>query len=93
MSAAASRLAADPERRGLTALDVLVNNADFGDSASFHRAEPTRLSEMLQVNVVALTERTRVFLRGMVARRRGRVLLVGATTGSSPSNRALLHGN
>ncbi len=91
VSDAASRLAADLERRGLASLDVLVNNAGFGDYASFQRAEPTRLSEMLQVNVVALTELTRVFLPGMVARRRGRVLLVGATAGFFPGPGAAVY--
>ena len=91
VSDAASRLVADLERRGLAALDVLVNNAGFGDYASFQRAEPTRLSEMLQVNIVALTELTRDFLPGMVARRRGRVLLVGATAGFFPGPGAAVY--
>ena len=67
------------------------NNAGFGNYASFHLAEPTRLSEMLQVNVVALTELTRVFLPGMVARRRGQVLLVGATAGFAPGPGAAVY--
>ena len=81
---AASRLSAELERLGLSELDVLVNDAGFGDYADFLQAEPTKLSEMLHLNVVALTELTRVFLPGMVARRRGRVLLVGALSGFTP---------
>ena len=46
---------------------------------------------MIQVNVVALTELTRVFLPGMVARRRGRVLLVGATAGFIPGPGAAVY--
>lgn len=81
---AASRLSAELERLGLSELDVLVNDAGFGDYADFLQAEPTKLSEMLHLNVVALTELTRVFLPGMAARRRGRVLLVGALAGFIP---------
>ena len=81
---AASRLGADLARLGLGELDVLINDAGFGDHAEFLQAEPTKLSEMLHLNVVALTELTRVFLPGMVTRRRGRVLLVGALAGFTP---------
>ena len=88
---AASRLAAELEHRGLATPDVLVNNAGFGDFAPFARAEPTRLAEMLQLNVVTLTELTRVFLPAMVARRRGRVLLVGAVAGFAPGPGAAVY--
>jgi short-subunit dehydrogenase len=39
---------------------------------------------MLQVNVVALTELTRMLLPGMVARRKGQVMLVASTAGFQP---------
>ncbi len=39
---------------------------------------------MLELNVVALTELTRQFLPGMVARRQGRVLLVASTAAFQP---------
>lgn len=81
---AAARLIGELARRGLSELDVLVNDAGFGDYASFVKAEPTKLSEMIQLNVVALTELTRAFLPGMVARGRGRVLLVGGMAGFAP---------
>ncbi len=81
---AAARLNADLTRLGLGEPEVLVNAAGFGDFADFLQAEPTKLTEMLHLNVVALTELTRTFLPGMVARRRGRVLLVGALSGLVP---------
>ena len=82
--AAASRLKADWARLGLGEPDVLVNAAGFGDYANFLQAEPTKLTEMLHLNVVALTELTRAFLPGMVSRGRGRVLLVGTLSGFAP---------
>jgi NAD(P)-dependent dehydrogenase (short-subunit alcohol dehydrogenase family) len=88
---AASRLGAELESRGLPAPDVLVNDAGFGDYADFIHAEPTKLSEMLHLNVVALTELTRVFLPGMVARRRGRVLLVGSMATTYRAQDSVLH--
>ncbi len=82
---AASRLQAELIRLGVGEPDVLINNAGFGDYADFLQAEPTKLTEMLHLNVVALTDLTRAFLPGMVARRRGRVLLVGALSGLVPA--------
>lgn len=78
---AASRLFADLERRRLEEVDVLVNNAGFGDYAVFVRAEPTKLSEMIHLNITVPTELTRTFLPGMIARGQGRVLFVGALAG------------
>ncbi len=81
---AACRLVAELERRGIASVDVLVNCAGFGDYADFAWAEATKLSEMIQVNVTALTELTRVLLPGMMARKRGRVLLVAGVVGLAP---------
>ena len=47
---------------------MLVNNAGLGDNALFHVEDPVRIGEMLQVNIVALTELTRLLLPAMVAR-------------------------
>jgi uncharacterized protein len=88
---AASRLAADLRGRGISRVDVLVNNAGFGDYMEFTRAEPTKLVEMIQLNVTALTELTREFLPGMVARGHGRVLLVGALAGFAPGPGAAVY--
>jgi uncharacterized protein len=87
----ASRLAADLRSRGINGIDVLVNNAGFGDYMEFTRAEPTKLAEMIQLNVTALTELTREFLPGMVARGRGKVLLVGALAGFTPGPGAAVY--
>ena len=80
---AAAALASAIEARGLT-LDVLVNNAGLGAVGRFDQTDPRRISEMLQVNIVALTELTRLLLPGMVARGRGRVMLVGSTAAFQP---------
>src|SRR3984893_13162394 len=67
----AAALASAIETRGLT-VEVLVNNAGLGPVGRFDQADPVRIGEMLQVNIVALTELTRLLLPGMVARGRGR---------------------
>jgi short-subunit dehydrogenase len=80
---AAPVLIADLESRALVP-DVLVNNAGLGAGGPFHESDPARVSEMLYVNVVALTELTRLLLPAMVAKRRGRVLLVASTAAFQP---------
>jgi uncharacterized protein len=80
---AAAEFAGAIEARGLT-VDVLINNAGLGGVGRFDRVDPRRIGEMLNVNIVALTELTRLFLPGMIARRRGRIMLVGSTAGFLP---------
>ena len=80
---AAAALVQDIERRGLT-LDALIANAGLGAHGRFDQADERRVREMLQVNVAALTELTRLALPGMVARRRGRVMLVASTAAFQP---------
>ena len=48
---AASRLAAGLRSRGIGGIDVLVNNAGFGDYMEFTRAEPTKLVKDLCLNL------------------------------------------
>ena len=80
---AAASLAADIAARGLV-IDVLVNNAGLGAAGRFDRGDPARIGDILQVNIVALTELTRLLVPGMVARRRGRILLVASVAGFQP---------
>jgi short-subunit dehydrogenase len=65
-------------------IDVLINNAGLGAVGRFDQADPLRVGQMLQVNIVALTELTRLLLPGMVARGRGKVMLVASTAAFQP---------
>jgi short-subunit dehydrogenase len=80
---AARELATAIEQRGLI-VDVLVNNAGFGDVGSFVHEDADRIDAMLQLNVAALTALTRAMLPGMVARKRGCVMLVSSTAAFQP---------
>ena len=82
-SGAAAALVREIETRGMN-VDVLINNAGLGDNGRFDRSDPLRVSEMLQVNVVALTELTRLLLPPMVARGKGKVMLLASTAGFQP---------
>jgi uncharacterized protein len=87
---AAASLVHDIAGRGLD-LDVLVNNAGLGALGRFDRMDFGRIGEMLQVNIVALTELTRLIIPGMVARRRGRIMLVSSVAGFQPGPRMAVY--
>jgi uncharacterized protein len=80
---AAARLMEEIDSQRLT-IDVLINNAGLGAHGRFDLADLVRIDEMLQVNIVALTELTRLLLPGMIARRSGRVMLVASTASFQP---------
>jgi short-subunit dehydrogenase len=83
MPAAADDIENELRNAGIE-VDVLVNNAGFGDLGLFTDLGLERQTKMLQVNVLALTELTRRFLPGMVARRRGGVLNVASAAAFQP---------
>src|SRR4051812_9158007 len=83
MQGATAQLADELERQGLS-IDVLINNAGLGGLGRFDRIDPARIGEMLQVNIVALTELTRRLLPDMIARGHGRIMLVGSVAGFQP---------
>jgi uncharacterized protein len=66
------------------AIDLLINNAGLGANGPFAESDSTRIAEMLQVNMVALTELTRLILPEMIARKHGRVMLLASTASFQP---------
>ncbi|MBX7165067.1 MAG: SDR family oxidoreductase [Pirellulales bacterium] len=65
-------------------VEVLVNNAGFGNYGRFDQIDWPREAELLQVNITALTELTKLYARDMVARRRGRIMNVASTGAFQP---------
>jgi short-subunit dehydrogenase len=80
---AAAALMKTVEQRGLV-VDTLINSAGLGDTGRFDQENPERILSMLQVNVIALTELTRLVLPQMVARKRGKVMLLSSTAAFQP---------
>ncbi|WP_316014544.1 SDR family oxidoreductase [Roseobacter sp. HKCCA0434] len=66
-------------------IDFLINNAGLGHNGRFHHAEGWEAEKrILDVNVSALTELTKLALPGMVERGAGRVLNVASIAGFIP---------
>jgi short-subunit dehydrogenase len=80
---AAQRLYDEVQRLNLH-VDTLVNNAGFGFFGSFESEAPAHLSEMLQVNVVALTDLSHLFIPSLLARK-GTVLNIASTVAFQPA--------
>lgn len=80
---AAGRIAEELERQGLD-VEFLVNNAGFGGTGAFAERDLAREVEMVQVNIVALVELTRLLLPRMIERKSGRILNIGSTAGFVP---------
>jgi short-subunit dehydrogenase len=70
--------------RAGVAVDYLINNAGFGGQGKFHERAWQDDLAMIQLNIVALTELTRLFLPEFVRRGSGRVLNVSSTASLMP---------
>jgi uncharacterized protein len=64
--------------------EIVVNNAAFGISGEFVDHDAERLREMLQLNIVSLTELSHIYGRRMAARGRGHLLLVASMASYQP---------
>jgi uncharacterized protein len=69
--------------RGIT-VDVLVNNAGYGQAGALTSSPLETQLGMIDLNVRALVELTHLLWDGMVARRRGGVLNVASTAAFQP---------
>ena len=66
-------------------IDVLVNNAGFGLMGKFNALDISRQSEMIQLNIAALTELTHYFLPEMInSNKAARILNVASTAAFQP---------
>ncbi|MCL6617365.1 MAG: SDR family oxidoreductase, partial [Anoxybacillus ayderensis] len=66
------------------AVDILVNNAGFGLFGEFVETDLQEEVDMIQVNITALTQLTKLFLRDMVRRKQGRVMNVASMAAFQP---------
>ena len=77
-SNAAEKIFAFTKEKGLE-IDLLINNAGFGQYGEFPSVETQRLLDMVQVNCHAVVHLTRLYLPEMIARRRGDILILAST--------------
>jgi uncharacterized protein len=65
-------------------VDILVNNAGYGAFGKFAQMPETEILDQIQLNVIALTRLTKLFLAPMLERRSGRIMNVASTAAFQP---------
>lgn len=65
-------------------IDLLINNAGFGDYGDFAERDGDRQVKMVQLNVLALVDLTHKFLPGMRQRRSGGIINLASTAAFQP---------
>jgi len=65
-------------------VDYLINNAGFGGQGYFYEREWEKDLSMINVNILALTTLTRLFLPDMVKRNSGKILNTSSTAALTP---------
>src|SRR5580658_3182996 len=80
----ASAYVLDQTTRANIQVDVLVNNAGFGQYGLFAENDLEQCLGQIQLNVTTLTHLTRLYLPAMIERNSGRVLNVASTAAFQP---------
>lgn len=80
---AGRELLAEVSRRGI-AVELLVNNAGFGLVSSVEETDVGQALELIQVNVVGLTELTLLAAQEMVQRGHGGIINIGSIASFQP---------
>ena len=74
----------DQTTRADIQVDVLVNNAGFGQYGLFADSDLEECLRQIQLNVTTLTHLTRLYLPAMIERKTGRILNVASTAAFQP---------
>jgi len=69
--------------KGIT-VDLLINNAGFGDYGAFSDRPLTKQMQIIQLNIAAVVELTGLFLPSMQQRRNGAIINVSSIAGFQP---------
>ena len=65
-------------------IEVLVNNAGFGDFGKFHKSDWKRDEKMINLHVLNTTHLTKLFLQDMVKKNNGKILNISSVAAFQP---------
>ena len=82
-AAAAHEIYLELEREHIS-VDILINNAGFGGYGAFVKTDWLQEAQMIGVNIIAMTEMTKLFVKGMVVRKSGNIMNVSSTAAFQP---------
>ena len=80
---AANRIFDITQQAGIS-VSTLINNAGFGGHGRFHERELADDLAMIQVNIMALTELTHLYMKPMISQGKGQILNVSSTASFMP---------
>ena len=87
---APAELAQQIRERGLE-VDLLVNNAGFGERGRFAKLSIETQATAIRLNTIALVELTHLLLPGMIGRGQGAIINVSSTAGFQPMPYAAIY--
>lgn len=65
-------------------IDILINNAGFGDFGLFAETDWSKESEMINLNISTLTLFTKLYLQDMLKKRSGKIMNLASTAAFQP---------
>ncbi len=65
-------------------VDILINNAGVGHLGSFTETDWRHDADIIATNITALTHMTKLFVKDMIARKKGRIMNVASTAAFQP---------
>jgi short-subunit dehydrogenase len=65
-------------------VDILINNAGVGHLGAFTEIDWRQDTDMIATNITALTHMTKLFVKGMIARKKGKIMNVASTAAFQP---------
>ncbi|MGV3587506.1 MAG: SDR family NAD(P)-dependent oxidoreductase [Adhaeribacter sp.] len=88
---APQKVYAEVQRNGWQ-VDVLVNNAGFGEYGPFSESDLKKELAMIHLNVIALVHLTKLFLPPILRLQRGKILQVGSVASFMPAPLQSVYG-
>ncbi len=73
-------------------IDVLVNNAGFGQFGSFVHSDFAKTMEMVNLNVITLVTLTSLFVKDMLSQNQGQILNIASTAAFQPVPNFAVYG-
>ncbi|VAW20573.1 hypothetical protein MNBD_BACTEROID01-165 [hydrothermal vent metagenome] len=65
-------------------IDYLINNAGFGDYGNFYETALDKELQMINLNIIALTQLCKLYLKNMIKRGSGKIMNVASTAAFQP---------
>lgn len=65
-------------------IDYLINNAGFGDFGMFIETDWNKELQMIHLNIIALTQCSKLYLKDMTKRKSGKIMNVASTAAFQP---------